>query len=63
MVARRTYYINNSIVAGFGRPKWSLVTNGEYTPGSGSSTTPTTPTTPTAPMLKHGSRGDVVKTL
>lgn len=63
MVARRTYYINSSTVAGFGRPKWSLVTNGEYTPGSGSSTTPTTPTAPTTTLLKHGSRGDAVKTL
>lgn len=63
MVARRTYYINSSTVAGFGRPKWSLVTNGQYTPGSGSSTTPTTPTTPTTTLLKHGSRGEAVKTL
>lgn len=63
MVARRTYYINGSTVAGFGRPKWSLVTNGQYTPGSSSSTTPTTPTTPTTTLLKHGSRGEAVKTL
>ena len=38
-VSRNTYYKGNSILAGFGRPKWSVVV--------GTSTTPTTPQTST----------------
>ena len=57
MVARRTYYINSSTVAGFGRPKWSLVTNGNITPA------PTPTPTPTPTLLKVGSRGEAVKIL
>lgn len=55
-VSRNTYYRGNGSIAGFGRPKWSVVTS-----GSGSNSSPTTPSTPSTPasdttMLKFGMR-------
>ena len=65
MVMRRTYYINGSNVAGFGRPKWSLVTNGTSDTTTPAPTPTPAPTTDPAPVtyIKFGNRGDAVKTL
>lgn len=62
MVARRTYYINGGSVAGFGRPKWSLVTEGGYVPVN-PTPSPTPTTKPASSIIKHGARGEAVKTL
>ena len=49
MVARRSYYVGNSYVAGFGRPNWAVVQIG------GSATSPTIPSIPTPSTPPSGS--------
>lgn len=56
MVARRSYWLGNGYVAGFGRPNWSVFQTG------GSSTSPTipsipTPSTPSVPTPSTPSSG------
>lgn len=59
-VARRTYNRGNSSLAGFGRPKWSLVTNSS-TALPVPSTSPITHTTVSSTILRKGSTGTAVK--
>lgn len=50
-VSRNTFYKGNSSIAGFGRPKWSIVV------GTNSSTTPTIPTAPqTSTKIQAGDK-------
>lgn len=49
-VSRNTYYKGNSSIAGFGRPKWSIVTDGN----SSSSSTPSTVPSSNSSVLKFG---------
>ena len=65
MVARRSYWLGNSYVAGFGRPNWSVVQSGSSTipsiptPTIPDIPTPSIPSTPTTqsiyPLIKRGS--------
>lgn len=58
-VARRTYIRGNGSIAGFGRPKWSLVTDtSTVTPPISAPVSNTT-----SSILRKGSRGDAVKQL
>lgn len=68
MVARRSYYVGNSYVAGFGRPNWSMINlfdaSNNSTNNNLNNSSPSTPTvisTPTSsaksiyPLIKRGS--------
>lgn len=59
-VARRTYSKGNRTVAGFGRPKWSVVSN---TDKDETPTEPITPSQPTSEILRKGSKGIEVRQL
>lgn len=62
MVARRTYYKGNTVIAGFGRPKWSLVVDMQESTPIDTPTAPTpVPTTPTTQLIRFGARGEQVK--
>lgn len=65
MVARRTYYRGNSAVAGFGRPNWKIVADGNGTSDSSSSAdvTPIPTPIPTMVVTRYGERSDAVKDL
>ena len=63
-VSRRVYTINDAKIAGYGRPKWSVVANG----GEGDEVIvePPTETKPTAkvsglPVLRKGDKSEVVR--
>ena len=69
MVARRTYNIGASSVAGFGIPKWSLVVNESNNSTVQQPTEPSPVIVPNPPVqntptiLKYGSRGEAVRKL
>ena len=65
MVARRTYYRGNSVIAGFGRPNWKIIADGGESSGSSSSvdTTPTPTPIPTMVVTCYGERSNAVKDL
>lgn len=54
MVSRRTYKIGSPQIAGYGIPKWEVVT-------SGSNGTTTKPTVTGLPMLQSGDKGEAVR--
>lgn len=54
-VSRNTYYKGNSIIAGFGRPKWSVVVGTSVNP------TPSTPSTPQNSTSTKIQAGDKVR--
>ena len=58
-VARRTYSRGNGSIAGFGRPKWSLVTG----TSAAAPSIPASTSNTTSAILRKGSRGDAVKQL
>ena len=64
MVERRSYAVGNSVIAGYGKPKWSAVADEPDTPVE--ETEPIAPTAPVEtvsglPVLKCGDRGEVVR--
>lgn len=61
MVARRTYYRGNSVIAGFGRPKWGLVTDGNI--NLPSTSTSSAVSTPIQTVTRFGNKGSQVKEL
>ena len=59
MVARRSYAIGASSIAGYGRPKWELA-DGEYVPSPKPSVQPSSPVY-TSTILHRGSKGIEVR--
>ena len=53
-VARRTYALANSLIAGYGRPNWAAASSGSA---------PSTPAASTTRILKQGMRGNDVKAM
>lgn len=62
MVGRRSYAMGTPSVAGFGKPRWSVVTDEEYTPDPPEEQTER-PTVEGLPMLRKGDKGEVVKAM
>ena len=58
-VCRNTYQKGNSIIAGFGRPKWSIVTSGASGQMQSTQSIPPTASTPTTSVTIQ--KGDKVK--
>ena len=58
-VGRRTYYRGNAVIAGFGRPKWSLVVDDKESIETPSTSTSTP--APTTQLIRFGARGEQVK--
>ena len=56
-VARRTYAMANSLIAGYGRPRWQYAADVPDTP------TPAPDPTPSTTILRYGSKGAAVKEL
>lgn len=56
MVARRSYALGDSRIAGYGRPKWSVVDGGTVDPGTKTYFVE-------LPILQRGCRGDAVRSL
>lgn len=66
MVARRTYYRGNNVIAGFGRPNWKVVVDDNSSIESPStSTSQVTTPTHTQPMIitRYGEKSSAVKDL
>lgn len=64
MVARRSYAVGSSVIAGYGKPKWSAVADEPDAPIDEDE--PVAPATPVKtvsglPVLKRGDRGEVVR--
>ena len=59
MVARRAYGIGAPNIAGYGRPKWSVVVDGNTQPDDGDDEKPISPQT--LPTLRRGSKGETVR--
>lgn len=59
-VLRCAYQRGSSIIAGFGRPKWSLVTEATFVPAP-PPTTVSIPSIPSIETIQQGSKGDLVK--
>lgn len=66
MVARRSYSLGNSNIAGYGRPRWECAT-GEYTPSPAPAPSPTPSTSGSGSygdgILRRGSKGIEVRKL
>lgn len=63
-VSRNTYRKGNSIIAGFGRPKWSIVTGSSATPSAAASTNTSTSTAAQTPTTTASSKlqvGDKIR--
>ena len=66
MVARRSYSIGNSAIAGYGRPKWEVVASDSVNNGSSNETvaapiSSACTVTVTLPAVKYGDIGNAVK--
>lgn len=59
MVARRTYSINSTHIAGYGRPDWSVVIDSEISSATGKESP--TPKVSGLPTLKRGDKGECVR--
>lgn len=70
-VSRRVYTVNDTKIAGYGRPKWSVVANVPDTPASSAPAekpsnpeipvVPSVKTTEDIPMVKYGNTGKTVR--